>query len=121
MDEASTFHCPHCGAGNPAAEGVLTCHACHKEFEPARVETVPQPVSVEGGATPPDPAAPGLARGVELGGYRIETELGRGGMGVVYLGTQKSLERKVAVKVLPKQLASDPKFRARFEREALAL
>ncbi len=121
MSDANTFHCPHCGAGNPASEGVLTCHACARQFEPARVETVPQPVSQSGEAPVENNEAPGLARGADLGGYLIESEIGRGGMGVVYLGVQKSLERKVAVKVLPKRLAADSKFRTRFEREALAL
>ena len=121
MSDANTFHCPHCGAGNPASDGVLTCHACAKQFEPARVETVPQPASQSSDAPIENNEAPGLARGADLGGYLIEAEIGRGGMGVVYLGVQKSLERKVAVKVLPKRLAADSKFRTRFEREALAL
>jgi predicted Ser/Thr protein kinase len=64
---------------------------------------------------------PELAPGVELGGYRLEQELGRGGMGIVYTATQKSLGRKVAIKVLPRKLAGDPEFVGRFEREALAL
>ena len=37
-------HCPHCGAENPAAAGPVTCVSCQKVFEPARVETVAQPV-----------------------------------------------------------------------------
>ncbi|HEY8723776.1 MAG TPA: serine/threonine-protein kinase [Gaiellaceae bacterium] len=50
--------------------------------------------------------------------YRIETEIGRGGMAVVYAGWHEQLERPVALKVLAEHLAGDPEFRARFLREA---
>ena len=53
-----------------------------------------------------------------IGQYVIERELGRGGMGVVYLATQPGLNRKVALKVLSSDLASDPEFVERFNREA---
>jgi serine/threonine-protein kinase len=56
----------------------------------------------------------------ELAGYRIESEIGRGGMGVVYLATQAFPERKVALKVLSPDLAADPLFRERFVRESNA-
>lgn len=61
------------------------------------------------------PADPGV---VELPGIEIETPLGRGGMGTVYLGKQVSLDREVAVKVLAAGLADDPSFLGRLEREA---
>ena len=48
-------------------------------------------------------------------------ELARGGMGVVYLGVDAALGRKVAIKVLPEDLARDPERLARFEREAKLL
>ncbi|MEC5125245.1 protein kinase [Verrucomicrobiales bacterium BCK34] len=54
-------------------------------------------------------------------GYSIHHILGRGGMGVVYLATQVSLKRPVAVKVLPPELGSDLEFEARFRREAEAM
>jgi serine/threonine-protein kinase len=56
--------------------------------------------------------------GTDLGPYRIEAVIGRGGMGVVYLAEQTNLGRKVALKVLPSGLAEDADFRARFERES---
>ena len=56
-----------------------------------------------------------------LGPYRIDRELGRGGMGVVYLGHDTRLDRPVAIKALPEHLADDPDRLARFEREAKTL
>lgn len=56
--------------------------------------------------------------GTALGAYRIEELLGHGGMGVVYLATDTRLNRKVALKILAPQLASDTKFRERFVRES---
>jgi hypothetical protein len=56
-----------------------------------------------------------------FGPYRITGELGRGGMGVVYAAVHDGLNRKVAVKVLSPELAKEPSFRRRFEREATAL
>jgi eukaryotic-like serine/threonine-protein kinase len=53
-----------------------------------------------------------------LSTYRIESELGRGGMAIVYKGWHEQLERPVALKVLAEHLADDPEFRDRFLREA---
>jgi serine/threonine protein kinase len=52
----------------------------------------------------------------ELGGF-----IAQGGMGAVYSAQQKSLDRPVAIKVLPRQLGADPQFRASFEAEAKAM
>ena len=52
----------------------------------------------------------------ELGGF-----IAKGGMGAVYTAQQKSLDRPVAIKVLPRQLGADPQFRASFEAEAKAM
>lgn len=52
------------------------------------------------------------------GRYSLERELGRGGMGVVYLAREVRLDRPVAIKLLPPLMAADPKLRERFLREA---
>ena len=57
-------------------------------------------------------------RGTELAGYRIESLLGLGGMGVVYLAEDLRLKRKVALKLLAAGLAEDESFRDRFLRES---
>lgn len=53
-----------------------------------------------------------------LGGFKIEKELGKGGMGTVYRAHELSLNRKVALKILPKRLSFDEEFVKRFKREA---
>src|SRR5262249_21346317 len=55
-----------------------------------------------------------------LGGYQVVKELGRGGMGMVFLGRQISLDRPVALKVMHPRWAKNPTFVARFAREAYA-
>jgi serine/threonine protein kinase/Tol biopolymer transport system component len=59
-----------------------------------------------------------LPPGTPLGPYRVDHLIGSGGMGQVYRATDTRLNRSVALKVLSRALASDPKFRTRFQREA---
>jgi protein kinase-like protein len=56
--------------------------------------------------------------GDHVAGYRIERQLGRGGMGVVYLAEQTRLRRYVALKLIVPEYAEDEEFRRRFERES---
>lgn len=63
-----------------------------------------------GGVSPPG----------QLGEFRIIKEIGRGGMGVVYQAEQLSLQRFVALKILPFAAAIDPRHLQRFKNEALA-
>ncbi len=131
------FPCPHCGTTLEAAPEHVgrkaDCAYCSGKFtiplapsEPlgdldpgellARgLVTMPPPAAE--GWEPPDPAELQLL----LPQYRIEALIGRGGMGVVYKGSQSRLGRSVAVKLLPAELADDEGFVARFEREARTL
>lgn len=59
-----------------------------------------------------------LQPGQILGSYRIIKQVGQGGMATVYKAYQPSMDRNVAIKVLPRQLAESPEFAARFQQEA---
>jgi hypothetical protein len=70
------------------------------------------------------PARPGIGGSVlsnrRLAHFRLERELGKGGMGEVWLATDLALERPVAIKLLSRELSADPSLRERFYREARA-
>jgi serine/threonine protein kinase len=73
--------------------------------------------SANPGFTAPDPAelAPLFP------GYDVQSLIAAGGMGAVYCAVQKSLDRMVAIKILPAELSKDLAFRAGFEAEAKAM
>jgi serine/threonine protein kinase len=56
----------------------------------------------------------------QVGGYELKKKIGEGGMGQVYSAYQPALERKVAIKILPRELVDDPTMVRRFQREAKA-
>ena len=62
-----------------------------------------------------------LIPGTRLGAYEIVAAIGAGGMGEVYRARDTRLDRIVAIKVLPAELAGDPHLRERFDREARAI
>ncbi|MCH7946931.1 MAG: protein kinase [candidate division Zixibacteria bacterium] len=62
-----------------------------------------------------------LSQGTMVGHYRIVEKIGAGGMGEVFLAEDTKLDRKVALKFLPSQIAQDADVRTRFTREAKAV
>jgi eukaryotic-like serine/threonine-protein kinase len=64
---------------------------------------------------------PTCGPGTEVGHFRIEKEIGRGGMGVVYLAYDSKLDRQVAIKSIPPIMSKDEKVKSRLKREAKLL
>ncbi len=93
-------------------DDTLLAAAAAKASDPAETATVR-------GRRTPRPLL-GLPPGMQLGHFRIERLLGAGGMGEVHLATDLALDRPVAIKVLPEELARDPGRRDRMVREARA-
>jgi serine/threonine-protein kinase len=120
----TTQACPNCARAhdvNGTAIGQEVACPCGSRF-------LVRTAKPQGTASPDDPTEKveleGTfvgAKAVELPGYELMHLLGRGGMGEVWLARQRSLERLVAVKLLPPRLAKDPEFVTRFEKEATAL
>ncbi|MFH1228231.1 MAG: protein kinase [Planctomycetota bacterium] len=102
--------CPKCGK-TMAASGA--CPRCLADFAMSDTDAGKKAES------PSD--EPILPNDSFIGPYKIAGLIGRGGMGTVYKAYQSSLDRFVAVKVLPAKLSSDPEFLKRFNREAKAL
>src|SRR5262245_52779551 len=104
-EQRETFLDREC-AGDPALRAEVT----------ALLEQDAKRASEQAGPTGPA-AQPSRAPGI-LGDYQIVREIGRGGMGVVYLAEQRSLRRHVALKVLPPHLTLSDTAITRFRREA---
>jgi hypothetical protein len=91
------------------------------DAERAKPKAAP-PAPVIADATPAPPAAPAAPEAQRLGRYQLEREIGRGAMGIVYLGRDTAINRMVAIKAIP--LASEfsdaelVEARSRFFREA---
>jgi len=119
--------CTTCGT--PLSESVLAglCPTCVRRFAMAEDAT---PGDTAAGArsvkTPPGgwepPSVRDVAAVLPAGAYRVESLIGRGGMGAVYKGWQTSLERYVAIKILPRGLEDDGIcYAERFKAEAKAM
>jgi serine/threonine protein kinase len=110
--------CPRCSAPLPADAPEGLCPRCVAAGNFLTGSFLASPPS--GAKTPrrvPEPAE--IAE--HFPQLEIESVLGRGGMGVVYLAKQKTLERRVALKLLAPERTEDPVFAARFATEAQAL
>jgi len=70
--------------------------------------------------TAPTQAPADVGPGDQIAGYRLEEQIGQGGMAVVYRAHDERLNRRVALKVLAPGLAADAAFRTRFIRESRA-
>ena len=108
-------NCPVCGHGfssNKPNDIPQSCPQCHTNFNLAKGH-----VTSGGGRT----AGGDVLLGRVLRGCLIDRKVGEGGMGTVYHARQLSLDRSVAIKVLPVELARNRNFITRFEREAKSL
>ena len=108
--------CPSCGTAlkftRSAQQKFGRCPRCQNRF--ALDEAIEK---AEAQSQPAFSLSPGRT----FAGFRIERPLGAGGMAEVYLATQLSLGRPVAVKLLPEFLTQNPRALSRFDREARAL
>ncbi len=95
------FNCSSCGmeleADSTLAGKIIKCPQCSQAIKVPKVELI----------------SPGMV----LGGYVLNKLLGKGGMGEVWLATQNSVGRKVALKILAPALSKDQEFIARFSQE----
>jgi serine/threonine protein kinase len=107
-------------AGKGAVATALPAESPAEPPEPEEL-VLPEPTPVREEVPKPRPAARTASAGTPtIPGYKVDRLLGRGAMGDVYLSTQESLDRRVALKVLKPKLAGDQVFVQRFKDEARA-
>jgi len=110
---ASAVHCPRCGRASVRPVDVTgVCLRC------AGAQIFSFTLADRAGSTPPIPTADSTGGPSHIGPYAIISELGRGGMGVVYLAQHTQLGRIVALKVISSGGAGASELELRFLREA---
>ena len=116
-------HCPQCGAELPSDAPDGVCPAClvQQGFD-SGAGTADNETGATGSASPPRFVAPSPEElSARFPKFDIVELLGQGGMGAVYKARQPTLDRFVALKILPPEAGDDPAFAERFKREARAL
>jgi eukaryotic-like serine/threonine-protein kinase len=102
--------------------GVVECFRCHTPVPENSRFCSSCGADVSGGGTAPSTSSVDLVRErlqrVVEGKYRLERLLGKGGMGTVFLAHDLTLEREVAIKVLPPDVSQDEQVVRRFQQEA---
>jgi TRAP transporter TAXI family solute receptor len=109
------------GAGARGVGDDGRCEICGAERAPSEAEGLCPRCLIRlamTGHTRASAHAPTLDAGSSIGPYRVDERIGAGGMGEVYRATDTRLGRTVALKIIARELASDPEFRSRFEYEA---
>ena len=114
-EKRSAFLAEACGDDEPLRREVESLIAAHEQAK-SFLKTPLSKIAME--LLAPDQAL--LAEGAMFGSYKIETLLGAGGMGVVYLAEDLRLGRRVALKLLPSDFTTDKARLRRFEQEARA-
>jgi len=127
--------CPNCSVKYDVSlftsGAKVRCRHCGIKFTVQREDTQPGgPGGGRAGVVAPRPASKRPSRTAQnfippgtvlASAFEVGRQIGKGAMGSVYEGTQRSLERKVAIKVMSDDLAGQEEFRLRFRREAAAL
>ena len=100
---------------------MRVCPACRADYGGGEVfcpvDATRLVTTSQMGASPLDPNDPLIGR-VLAGKYVVERRIGEGGMGLVYAGVHRDIDKRVAIKVLRDDLSRRPEVVARFRREA---
>ncbi|MDP6582541.1 MAG: serine/threonine-protein kinase [Vicinamibacterales bacterium] len=116
-------HCPQCNAELPsdAPDGVCPTCLVQQGFDSRAGAAGDEPGATGSASRPGFAAPPPEELSARFPQFDIVELVGQGGMGAVYKARQPTLDRFVALKILPPEVGDDPAFAERFKREARAL